>query len=100
MENLIKLNCYIQEYKNNEGQLCAKLKDKKTNKKVSIVGENADKEHFLRFLSQAKLNKEIMPTIYDREGIDIIAIRGIIESKSDSEIIINIDVEDGGYVFE
>lgn len=95
-----KINCYIEEYKNEKGNLCARLREKETNKKVTMVGVNADKTHLLKFLSQAKLNQSIMPTIYERNGKDIIAVRGIIESANKEEIIVNIDVEFGGYLFE
>lgn len=95
-----KINCYIEEYNNEKGNLCARLREKETNKKVTMIGVNVDKTHLIKFLSQAKLNQEIMPTIYEREGKDIIAVRGIIQSQNKDEIIINIDVEFGGYLFE
>lgn len=100
MNVITKLNCYIQEYNNEKGNLCARLRDKETDKRVSMVGNNADKIHLLEFLSQAKLNQLIMPTIYDKNGHDIVAVRGIIELQNDEEIIVNIDVEQGGYLFE
>lgn len=95
-----KINCYIEEYNNEKGNLCARFREKETNKKVTMIGVNADKTHLIRFLSQAKLNQSIMPTIYEREGKDIIAVRGIIQLQNEDEIIINIDVESGGYLFE
>ena len=52
------------------------------------------------FLSQAKMQQGIMLTIYDRDGSDIIAIRGYIESETDNEIIVCIDTNGGGYLFE
>lgn len=103
-ENIIqevkKWNCYIEEYKNAEGKLCARLRDKDTNKKVIIVGTNADKNHLLRFMSQAKINLHIMPTVFDKNGTDIIAVRGYVDSEDEEEIVVNIDVETGGYLFE
>lgn len=68
MKKITKLNCYIQEYNNDKGNLCARLREKETDKKVTIIGENIDKTHFLEFLSQAKLNQSIMPTIYKKMG--------------------------------
>ena len=68
MHEQIKLECYIEEYRNQKNFLSARLRDKKTNKKVVLVGENLDKNHLLRFLSQAKLNQDIMPTIYEQNG--------------------------------
>lgn len=65
-----------------------------------MIGVNVDKTHLIKFLSQAKLNQSIMHTTYEREGNDIIAVIGIIQSQNKDEIIINIDVESGGYLFE
>lgn len=98
--NKVKINCYIEDYNNDCGVLCARLRDKVSNKRVSITGINADKNHFLIFLSQAKLNQQMMPTIFDRNGTDIVVVRGIIESEDSDEIVINVDVENGGYLFE
>lgn len=98
--NKVKISCYIEEYNNDYGVLCARLRDKVSNKRVSITGINADKNHLLRFLSQAKLNQQIMPTIFDKNGSDIVVVRGIIDSEDSDEIVINVDVENGGYLFE
>jgi hypothetical protein len=76
------------------------ISKKKTNKIVVLSGASVDKIHFLMFLSQAKMQQGIMPTIYDRDGSDIIAIRGYIDSETDNEIIVCIDTNDGGYLFE
>lgn len=32
-----KIDCYIDEYRNEQGNLCARLRDKVTNKKVPIL---------------------------------------------------------------
>lgn len=100
MNQSVKISCYIEEYKNPSGQICARIRDKKTNKRVVLSGTNIDKRHFLMFLSQAKNQQSIMPTIYDRNGSDIIAIRGYIVSETDKEIIVCIDINGGGYLFE
>lgn len=97
---MIKINCYIEEYKNEQGILCARLRDKVSNKKVIIIGANADKRHLLRFISQAKINLHMMPTVFDKNGKDIVAVRGNIDSEDEEEIFVNIDVETGGYLFE
>lgn len=55
-----KIDCYIEEYKNEQGILCARLRDKVINKKVAIIGINADKNHLLRFMLQAKINLHTM----------------------------------------
>ncbi len=68
------MSCYIEEYKNEQGNICARLRDKK----VSITGVNADKNHLLWFLSQAKIDQHMMPTIFDRDGTDTVAVRGTV----------------------
>ncbi|MDE7233739.1 MAG: hypothetical protein K2N29_01625 [Ruminiclostridium sp.] len=100
MQEVMKWECYIEEYRNEQGNLSARLRDKKTNKKVSIGGDHANKGHLLRFLSQAKINQNIMPTVFDKDGSDIVAVRGYLFSEDDTDILVNIDVETGGYTFE
>lgn len=100
MQEFVKILCYIEEYKNQDGKLCARLKDKESNKKVILVGHNADKNHLLTFLAQAKIHRDMVPTIYDRYGEDIVAVRGYVMSVTPEEIEINIDIEMGGYLFE
>lgn len=68
MKELVKFDCYIEEYKNQTGNLCVRLRDKETNKRIVLTGTNVDKEHLLRFLSQAKINNNLMPTVYNRGG--------------------------------
>lgn len=100
MKELVKIDCYIEEYKNQSNCLSARLRDKKTNKKIILSGKNVNKEHLLKFLSQAKINQDIMPTIYERNGTDKIAVRGYIVSVKEKSIEVCIDVESGGYLFE
>lgn len=100
MKELVKFDCYIEEYKNQTGNLCARLRDKATNKKIALIGINADKEHLLRFLSQAKINNNLMPTVYNRDGSDIVAVRGYVTSDTIDEIEVCIDIENGGYLYE
>lgn len=94
-----KVNCYIEEYKY-DGNLMARLRDKKTDKKVVLVGENLDKNHFLRFLSQARFRNNVMPTIFEKNGEDLVAVRGKIILETDDEIEVSIDIENGGYMIE
>ena len=100
MKELVKISCYIEEYSNQNNKLCARLRDKASNKKVVLMGHNTDKNHLLRFLTQAKIHQDIMPTIYDKDGKDIVAVRGYIVSDAPDEIVVNIDIEMGGYLFE
>lgn len=100
MKELVKISCYIEEYSNQNGKFCARLRDKASNKKVVLTGHNTDKNHLLRFLTQAKIHQDIMPTIYDKDGKGIVAVRGYIVSDAPEEIVVNIDIEMGGYLFE
>ena len=43
MKELVKISCYIEEYSNQNGKLCARLRDKTSNKKVVLMGHNTDK---------------------------------------------------------
>lgn len=97
---LEKLECYIEEYLNENKQLCARIRDKKTGKKVELMGRTFSKMHFLRFLSQAKLNICIMPTIFDPNGADIVAVRGIKKKEDDTSIVIELTGLGAGYLFE
>lgn len=67
----MKLNCYIQEYSN-----------------------------LLAFLLQAKINKRIMPTVFDKDGKDIVAVRGMCIGETDASIDVNPYVQNGGFLFE
>lgn len=99
MKKLIKIDCYIEEYKNQKNILSARLRDKRTNKKIILIGKNLNKKHLLQFLSQAKLNQDIMPTIYEQNGEDKIVVRGYIVSSTEESIEVCIDIENGGYLF-
>lgn len=100
MNEKIKIKCYIQEYLNEDNKMCARLRDKKTNKLVSITGKNADKNHLLMFLSQVRIQNNIVPTIYDKDGSDSVIVTGIIDSQNENEIVVNIDILGGGYLVE
>lgn len=95
-----KFDCYIEEYTNDAGIPCARLREKESNRKIVLDGDVFVKNHFLRFLSQAKLNINIMPTIYDRYGTDIVAVRGIKHTENAETIEVNLDAIGAGYLFE
>lgn len=65
-----------------------------------MTRRNVDKIHLLKFLSQAKINNNLIPTIYNRNGSDIVAVRGYVVSNTIDEIEVCIDIETGGYLFE
>ncbi len=97
---LEKLECYIEEYLNENKQLCARIRDKKSGKKVELIGDLFVKNHFLRFMSQAKININIMPTVFDPDGVDVVAVRGIKRNEDDTSIVIELKGLGAGYLFE
>lgn len=97
---MVKLDCYIEEYQNNIGALCARLRDKASNKRIIIQGDEQQKAHLLRFLSSAKCYSEVMPTVFCRDGADIVAVRGLIKSEDADSIEISIDAPGAGYLFQ
>lgn len=98
----VKLDCYIQEYRNDaDGRLNARLREKHTDKHVVLVTPDpALKGQLLVFLSQAKAHKDIMPTVFDKDGTDIVAVRGICVEETDTSIDVNPYVQNGGFLFE
>lgn len=97
---MVKIDCYIEEYKNKDDKLCARLRDKTSNRKIVIVGDQLIKNHFLCFLSAAREHIDIMPTVYDRNGTDIVAVRGLIQSENTDFIEISLDAPGAGYLFQ
>ncbi len=97
---MVKLNCYIEEYQNEKGALCSRLRDKASNKKVVISGDAYDKQHLLRFLSAAKEHIDIMPTVYDRDGMDCVAVRGVLQVEEPEIIEVSLDAPGAGYIFQ
>ena len=95
-----RIECYIEEYTNDQGQLCARIREKESNRRVVLDGVLYNKNHFLRFLGQARKRTDIMPTVFDRYGKDVIAVRGIRQFEDEEIIEINLDVVGGGYLYE
>lgn len=97
---MTRWECYIEEYESENG-LAARIRDKKTNKKIVIlVTSLEEKVYFLRFLSDAKLNKAMMPTVFDRDGKDVIAVYGTKQKENKNTIFVDTDKDGGGYLFE
>lgn len=86
--------CYIEEY--NNGQ-CARLRDKKTNIKISFASnDKSDKCGLLIFLSSAKI---IALDIYSQNCDDSVFISGDCVSEGGDEIVIASD-ENLTYYFQ
>ena len=54
----------------------------------------------LQFLGGAKAYKDVMPTVFDRDGEDIVAVYGIKQKENKNTIFIDTDKDGGGYRFE
>lgn len=101
---MTRWECYIEEYESENG-LAARLRDKKTNKKIKILSTSLfsyleEKAHLLRFLSAAKLYKDIMPTVFNRDGKDVVAVYGVKRKENKTTILVDIYRDGGGYLFE
>lgn len=96
-----KIDCYIEEYQNRNGSLGARLRDKETDKKVVITGKFVEKKDILRYLSKAKIYPQFLPTVFDRDGSDVVAVRGDVSGETEHTIRVVIGHKFGsGYVFE
>jgi len=68
MSQTTSTKCYIEEYKNENDQLSARLREKRTGRKVDLGLTLDGKQHFLRLLSAAGANKTAMPDVFSRDG--------------------------------
>ncbi len=91
-----KFDCYIEEYINSENKLRVRLREKRSNKIIVLDGDSFVREHLYWFLSVAKK----MPTLFSREGSDIVAVRGIKKSENDKVIEISLNAIGSGYLLE
>ena len=98
---MIELNCYIQEYETVNG-LALRLRDKQTNKKVSIKTTEDKRIQLIEFISKAKINNVVMSTIFNRYGTDVVIVRGKKTREIRTTIYIDLDVPGGkcmyGYI--
>lgn len=83
------VSCYIEEYENNGG-LCARLRDKDTNKHIVLwtsprdVAAIEQKKGLLEYLSEAK--KMNRPELYKKDGTEYILIQAILLSETNDAI--------------
>lgn len=91
---MAKIQCYIEEYKAKNG-LGARLRDKRTGKKVIIKASEELKMQLRELLGAAKTYKNIIPSVFDRKGYNIVAIYGKKRKENKAEILIDIAREDG-----
>lgn len=79
--------CYIDEYKNEQGQLSARLREKGTGRKVDLGLALESKTDFLRFLSSAGAQKTLIPGVFSKEDEeDCIVVSGDLDFDAPDEI--------------
>ena len=79
--------CYIEEYKNERGQLSARLSEKETGRKVDLGLTLDGKQHFLRFLSAAGAQKALIPDVFSKDGEeDCVVVSGDLDFDAPDEI--------------
>lgn len=79
--------CYIEEYKNEQGRLSARLREKGTGRKVDLGITLDGKQDFLRFLSAAGANKGVMRDVFAKDGEeDCVIVSGDLDFDSPDEI--------------
>ncbi|MEW1808433.1 hypothetical protein [Pseudarthrobacter sp. NPDC080039] len=82
-----RTKCYIEEYKNEQGLLSARLREKGTGRKVDLGITLDGKQDFLRFLSAAGANKGVMPDVFAKDGgEDCVIVSGDLDFDSPDEI--------------
>lgn len=82
------VECYIEEYANDQGRLSARIRQKKTGKKVDLgfVGVES-RNHFLRFLSAAMQNADHIPGVFLKDDdADCIKVSGDLDFEAPDEI--------------
>lgn len=88
-EDDYSLSCYIEEYED-KGKLCARLRDKDTNKKIIFWISPHDntavkqKNDWLEFLSDTK--KMNHPELYKKDGNESIIVQALLLSESSDTI--------------
>jgi len=82
------VQCYIEEYRNEEGLPSARLRQKNTGKKVDLGFVSAEERaHFLRFLSAMKQNAASIADVFSMDGTeDCIEVSGDLDFDSPDEI--------------
>jgi hypothetical protein len=80
--------CFIEEYENERGQRCARLREKVTARKVNLGLTTVEgKQDFLRFLGAAAMNKTAIPDVFSKDGDGrCIVVSGDIDFDAPDEI--------------
>ncbi|KTR92600.1 hypothetical protein NS220_14270 [Microbacterium testaceum] len=88
MSDVTKVLCYIEEYRNAQGQRAGRLREKGSGRKVDLgLAPEAETQKFLFFLSAAAANRSVMPDVFSRDGgDDAIAVSGDVDFDAPDEL--------------
>lgn len=82
------IRCYIEEYDNEDGLWSARLREKKSAKKVDLgFVDEAMRQHFLAFLNAANRSRSLLPDLFTKDGdADCILVSGDLDFDAPDEI--------------
>lgn len=88
MAQVKSTKCYIEEYRNDQGQLSARLREKVTGRKVDLgIATLEGRQAFLRFLSAAGATKTAIPDAFTKDGDkDCVVVSGDLDFDAPDEI--------------
>jgi len=87
MNSTAQAKCYIEEYTNERGLLGARLREKRSGRKVDLGIALDGKERFLRFLGAARMNSKQLPGIFDKTSDEsYVLVTGDLDFDAPDEI--------------
>lgn len=88
MTEVKSTKCYIEEYRNAQGQLAARLREKATGRKVDLgIATQEGKQAFLKFLSAVGATKASVPDAFTKDGdADCVVVSGDLDFDAPDEI--------------
>lgn len=88
MSDVTEVRCYIEEYRNAQGQRAGRLREKGTGRKIDLgLASEVEVQKFLFFLSSAAANRAVMPDVFSRDGDnDAVAVSGEVDFDAPDEL--------------
>jgi hypothetical protein len=88
MSQVKRTNCYIEEYKTDQGGPGFRLREKETGRKVDLGSTTAtDKQDLVLFLTAATVHRDAMPDVFSKDGdLDCVVVSGEIDFDAPDEI--------------
>jgi hypothetical protein len=83
-----RVECYVEEYRNETGMLTARLREKETGRRVELGFTDRDgKTRLVLFLSSVRRRAEAWPNVFEKDGRKAyIEIDGDVEFDTPDEI--------------